>query len=82
MRGAKLTISTPSETMTHVDRVARRLGMTRSRYVAVVLARVAACERDDAVSRKVDAVLAKLEPQDLAPVAHLHAARRDPGTEW
>ncbi|HEX7602113.1 MAG TPA: hypothetical protein VF316_10925 [Polyangiaceae bacterium] len=68
--------------MTQVDRAAKRLGMTRSRYIAVVLARVAARERDAAVSKKVDAVLAELEPQDLAIVAHLHAARRDQGTEW
>jgi len=82
MRRATFAISIPAETMTHVDRTARRLGMTRSRYIAVVLAGVARRERDDAVSRKVDAVLAKIEPQDLAAVAHLHVARRDQGTEW
>jgi hypothetical protein len=82
MRCAKLAISIPVETMTHVDRAAKRLGMTRSRYIAVVLDRAAAREQDAAVSRKVDAVLARLEPQELATVAYLRAARRDQGTEW
>lgn len=82
MRCAKFAISIPAETMSQVDRAAKRLGMTRSRYIAVVLARVAVRERDAAVSRKVDAVLAELEPQDLSAVAHLRAARSEPGTEW
>ena len=82
MRAAKFAISVPAETMAHVDRAAKRLGMTRSRYIAVILARVAQRERDAAVSRRVDEVLAELDAQDLASAAHLRAAGRREGTEW
>jgi len=81
MTATKFAISVPKETMGRVDRAAKRLGLTRSRYIATVLARVAARERDAAISRKVDEVLAEMD-QDLEPVAHLRKARRDGGTEW
>jgi hypothetical protein len=79
---AKFAISVPAETMTQVDRAAKRLGMTRSRYIATVLARVAVRERNAAISKKVDEVLAELDDQDLDSVDHLREARRDEGTEW
>lgn len=82
MGATKFAISVPSETMNRVDRAAKRLGMTRSRYIAVVLARVAQRERDAAISKRVDQVLAELDRQDLESVEHLRAARRDEGTEW
>jgi metal-responsive CopG/Arc/MetJ family transcriptional regulator len=82
MRAAKFAISVPAETMGHVDRAAKRLGMTRSRYIAVILARVAQRERNAAVSKRVDEVLAELDKQDLDMVGHLTAARREQGTEW
>ncbi len=82
MRAAKFAISIPAETMTQVDRAAKRLGLTRSRYIANILARVAKHERDTAVSKQVDAALAELEEQDLGTVAHLSKARRREGTEW
>jgi hypothetical protein len=53
--------------------------MTRSRYIATVLARVARREHDAAISRRVDEVL---DEQDLASARHLLAARRDEGTKW
>jgi hypothetical protein len=56
--------------------------MTRSRYIALVLGRVAKRERDTAISRRVDEALAKLDAQDLDSADHLLAARRDKGTEW
>jgi antitoxin component of RelBE/YafQ-DinJ toxin-antitoxin module len=79
---AKFAISVPAETMTQVDRAAKRLGMTRSRYIATVLARVAVRERDASISKRIDEVLAELDEQDLASADHLRAARRDEGTEW
>jgi hypothetical protein len=82
MRAAKFAISVPAETMQQVDRAAKRLGMTRSGYIAVVLARVAAHERDAAITKKVDEVLAQIDQQDVDSAAHLHAARNDEGTEW
>jgi hypothetical protein len=57
-----------------------RLGMTRSRYIAVVLDGVARNERDTAISRKVDEVLEQIGNQDLSSVALFRRARRDEGT--
>jgi antitoxin component of RelBE/YafQ-DinJ toxin-antitoxin module len=82
MRAGKFAISVPAETMTQGDRAATRLGLTRSRYITVILARVAQRERDASVSKRVDQVLADLDEQDLGSVAHLGGARRDEGTEW
>ncbi len=82
MSVTKFAISMPTETMGQVDRAAKRLGMTRSRYIALVLARVAGRERDAAISRRVDEALAELDGQDLGSAGHLLAARRDEGTEW
>jgi hypothetical protein len=82
MSVTKFAISMPTETMGQVDRAAKRLGMTRSRYIALVLTRVAGRERDAAISRKVDAALAELDTQDLDSARHLLAARRDERTEW
>jgi hypothetical protein len=56
--------------------------MTRSRYIAVVLARVARRERNAIISKRIDQVLAELDQQDLDSVEHLRAARRNEGTEW
>jgi metal-responsive CopG/Arc/MetJ family transcriptional regulator len=82
MTVTKFAISVPQETMSRVDRAAKRLGMTRSGYIAAVLARVAQRERDAAISKKVDEVLAELDEQDLGSVRHLARARRTEGTEW
>jgi hypothetical protein len=78
----KFAISVPVETMSRVDHEAKRHGMTRSRYISVVLARVAQRQRDAAISKKVDEVLSRLDEQDLGTVALLRRARRDQGTEW
>jgi hypothetical protein len=82
MSVTKFAISMPTETMGQVDQAAKRLGMTRSRYIALVLARVARRERDAAISRRVDEALAELDAQDLDSARHLLAARRDEGTKW
>jgi metal-responsive CopG/Arc/MetJ family transcriptional regulator len=82
MSVAKFAISVPKETMGQVDRAAKRLGLTRSRYIATVLARVAVKERDAAVTKKVDEVLAEMDQQDMDTLKHLLRARRDHGTEW
>jgi hypothetical protein len=82
MGATKFAISVPAETMSQVDRAAKRLKMTRSRYIAVVLARVARRERDSSISKRIDQVLAELDEQDLDSVEHLRAAGRDEGTQW
>jgi len=79
---AKFAISMPRETMKRVDRAAKRLGMTRSRYIAVVLDGVARNERDTTISRKVDEVLAQIGKQDMSSVALFRRARKpDAGEE-
>ncbi|HKY38240.1 MAG TPA: hypothetical protein VJN18_19995 [Polyangiaceae bacterium] len=82
MRATKFAISIPTETMQEVDRAAKRLGVTRSRYISMVLARVAKRQRDAAVSKQVDEALAEISEQDLGFVRYLQRARRDEGTEW
>jgi hypothetical protein len=82
MTVAKFAISVPEETMARVDRAAKRLGMTRSRYIATVLARVAQRERDADVSRRIDSALADIHSQELDTVRHFARARRNEGTEW
>jgi antitoxin component of RelBE/YafQ-DinJ toxin-antitoxin module len=82
MHAVKFAISVPAETMSRVDRAAKRLGMTRSRYIAVVLDRVARRERDAAISKKIDEVLSEMDAQDLDTVRAFGAAGRDEGTEW
>jgi metal-responsive CopG/Arc/MetJ family transcriptional regulator len=82
MPASKFAISVPAETMKQVDRAAKRLKMTRSGYIAAVLARVARRERNAAISKQIDDALAEIDEQDLGTAAHLGAARRDEGTEW
>jgi metal-responsive CopG/Arc/MetJ family transcriptional regulator len=82
MPATKFAISVPAETMSHVDRAAKRLKMTRSGFIAAVLARVAERERNLAITREVDRALAALDEQDMDAVKHFHAARRDQGSEW
>jgi hypothetical protein len=82
MAATKFAISVPEETMRQVGRAAKRLGLTRSRYISIVLDRMARHERDTEISRRVDRVLAELGEQDLAAATHLLSARRDQGTEW
>jgi hypothetical protein len=82
MRSVKFAISMPRETMTSVDRAAKRLGITRSRYIATVLERVAGHERDRAISKRVDEVLDSIDSEELDTPGLLLAARRDEGTEW
>jgi metal-responsive CopG/Arc/MetJ family transcriptional regulator len=82
MSVTKFAISVPEETMNRVDRAAKRLGMTRSRYIAVVLARISQRERNADISRRVDEALADMQEQDLEPVRQFGRARRNEGTEW
>ena len=82
MAATKFAISVPSETMAEVDRAAKRLGLTRSGYIAEVLARIAKRERDGSISKRIDRVLDELDEQDLATARHLRAAQRHGGTEW
>jgi len=82
MSVTKFAISMPTETMGQVDRAAKRLRVAPSRYIALVLTRVARRGRDAAITRKVDEALAELDAQDLDSASHLLAARRDEGTEW
>ena len=78
----KFAISVPKETLARVDRAAKRLRVTRSRYVSVVLDHVARRERDRSISAAVDRALERIGQQDSETCRHLSAARSDEGTEW
>ena len=82
MRAAKFAISMPAETMKHVQRAAKRRGVTRSRFIALVLDRVAQDDRNWAISNKVDEALAAIGEQDAESVRFLRAAGSKAGTEW
>ena len=82
MRAAKFAISVPAETMAQVDRAAKRLGLTRSRYISVVLAGVAKHERDTAISKRVDEVVTALGEHDEGTLELLRGAAVRAGTEW
>jgi len=61
MPARKFAISVPESVMRHVDRVARRRGMTRSGFVSHVLAHVAEARTDAEISRRLDALFADPE---------------------
>ncbi len=61
MVARKFSISVPESVMRHVDRAARRRGMTRSGFVSHVLARVAEALADAEISRRVDTLFADPE---------------------
>ena len=61
MAARKFAISVPEQVMRHVDRAAARRGMTRSRFIADVLARVAKARTDAEISRRVNALFSDPE---------------------
>jgi metal-responsive CopG/Arc/MetJ family transcriptional regulator len=80
----KFAISVPETVMRHVDRAARRRGMTRSGFVSHVLARVAEARSDAEISRRVDAFFAEPEvAREQRRTARAFSRRAGaPGTEW
>ena len=84
MAAKKFAISIPEPVMTQVDRAARDRGLTRSRFIAEVLAAVASARSDAEVSRRVDRLF--LDPeiareQQGTAAAYARSAPRR-GTEW
>ena len=84
MPARKFAISVPESVMRHVDRAARRRGMTRSGFVSHVLARVAEARTDAEISRRVDALFADPEVAREQRKTARAFRRRAParGTEW
>jgi len=84
MAARKFAISVPEDVMRHVDRAAARRGVTRSRFIADLLARVARARTDAEISRRVDALFSDPEvAREQAQTAR--AFRRTApraGTEW
>jgi macrodomain Ter protein organizer (MatP/YcbG family) len=80
----KFAISVPEAVMRHVDRAARRRGMTRSRFVSHVLARVAEARTDAEISRRVDALFADpaLAREQRRTARAFRRRAGAPGTEW
>lgn len=84
MAAKKFAISVPEDVMRHVDRAATRRGVTRSRFIADMLARVARARTDAEISRRVDALFSDPEvAREQARTAHaFRGAAPRAGTEW
>ena len=84
MAARKFAISIPEDVMRRVDRTAARLGVTRSRFVAQVLHRVASARTDAEISRRVDAFFAdpKLAREQAETARRFRRAAPGAGTEW
>ncbi|HVY62900.1 MAG TPA: hypothetical protein VHF22_14680 [Planctomycetota bacterium] len=84
MAAKKFAISVPEDVMRQVDRAARGLGVTRSRYIVGVLRRVARARSDAEITRRVDELFA--DPEVAREQAETAAALRTrgsrAGTEW
>lgn len=80
----KFAISVPSEVMDAVDEAARERGITRSRFIATVLDRVARARTDQAISRRIDEVLAdpEIAKEQRTTAADYRRIRPRAGTEW
>ena len=76
---AKIAISVPRETVARVDRAARKIKVTRSRFISLVLDAVARNRRDREISARVDAALDEIEQESTEALLR---ARHQPGTEW
>jgi len=80
----KFALSVPEDVMQAVDRAARARGVTRSRLVSQVLARVARVTRDQEISRRVDEALSdpELFEEQRSTAADYRRMRPRAGTEW
>ena len=78
----KFAISVPEDVMKDVDRAARSFGVTRSRFIADVLKKVADARRNAEITRRVSELF---EDPEIAAEQSRTAAdslRPAPGTEW
>ena len=80
----KFAISMPEEVMEGVDRAARRLGLTRSRFIADTLRRVASARSEAEISRRIDAFFADPAHREsqAKEAAAFRSLGRSEGTEW
>ena len=84
MPTTKFAISIPPAVMAEVDRAAASRGVTRSRFIADVLERVASARSDREITRRLDALFAdeSLNEEQRATAAAFGTARTDAGTRW
>lgn len=79
----KFALSVPEDVMKQVDRAAKRFGVTRSRFIADVLRKIANAGMDAEITRRVDELFADPE---IAGEQSRTAASLSPspgnGTEW
>ena len=80
--GLKTAISVPDELYAEAERLAARLGLTRSALYAQAVAEFVARRSQDAVTERIDAVLSRTP--DRGPDALLDALQRAslPDEEW
>ena len=84
MAARKFAISVSEAVMRQVDRAAKQRRMTRSGFIALVLARVARSRTDAEISRRVDAIFS--DPDVAREQRETARAFRRPartaGAEW
>ena len=84
MAATKFAISIPARVMTEVDRAAAARGVTRSRFIADVLERVARARTDREITNRLDALFSddRLNAEQRASATALGDARSGVGTRW
>jgi hypothetical protein len=84
MAARKFAISIPEEVMRQVDRAAGERGVTRSRFIAEVLARAARARSDAEITRQLDRLFADpaVDREQRRTARGLQALASPVGTEW
>ena len=79
----KFALSVPEDVMKHVDRAAKRFGVTRSRFIADVLRKIANAAKDGEITRRVDELFADRELlAEQSRTADAFSRAPGNGTEW
>jgi metal-responsive CopG/Arc/MetJ family transcriptional regulator len=84
MPAKKFAISIPEDVMRQVDRAAATQGVTRSRFIAKVLQRVASARTDAEVTRRLNRVFAdpEIEDEQRATAQAFELAAPTRGLKW
>jgi metal-responsive CopG/Arc/MetJ family transcriptional regulator len=84
MLSKKFAISMPASVMKQVDLAARRRGLTRSRFIANVLHRVADARQDAEITRRINELFADpdLETEQKQTAREYNSVASTTGTKW
>ena len=80
----KFAISIPLPVMREIDRAARDRGITRSRFIAQILARAAQARSDAEITRRLDTIFGdqRAAAEQRATARAFAGAGHPRGTEW